>query len=820
MREQPMMSILHFTIFLLLCFTQIWSADSLVFNYTEVQKLGNSCPQLDTCENQESGNKDRNCACDELCVRYGDCCIDAPGVVAQTSPAQYNCFELEQFNLPDGIGIYMKDTCLPSYEGPDEVRRLCENTSLGEPSDPLGSMPITDPVTGITFKNYYCSICNDKIDNLVLWTPRLECPTLTLFKSVRNFSKEFVFENLVYQNGSWGLYLDGESESPFFHDCSIDPVMPTLLESKIRLCKLRLVSDCPPDWEDDDTRTMCRSYMGARFIFDEGKFRNIHCAYCNQQNLTSLSCQPREMKGIIFRKITHDSFSLLLDINEGKGEEVGLIQLCENGEVYDPFFRKCRSLMCLPGYMKRDDYCVLRDTSGESVEVSGSGKTSIVVLPETEDVDSKESGNGVSYTSGNLNSHFQNVTSVSYNLSALNGNNLKEEISILQNCLLISLADEDYVMLPNKSIYVPKYDKVYEPTSYYAADGSVLVCSHFTSNSETKFLPEMGYITIVGLGTSMICLFLHFIAFWMVPDLQNLSGKSLVSQCVSLFCAYACFIIGLHDNLNEAACSFIAFCTFYFFQVAFFWMGVIAFDVWRTLKMATTELRVSGGKQIRRFIVYSFFTWVTPLFLVCILALAELTDLFPLQYRPAFAEPRCWFKRRRALLVFFALPLFLIMFFNVVLFACSSRMILMTTQTSAKQQNQAQRRNFKLYLRLALLMGLTWIIGVIAAYADVQVLWYIFILFNTLQGLFIFIAFTCSTKVRKYLKDKLYKAPKGPEFRSTTHSGSTGSCFHTNSTHLHSNIAKKFTSKLLLKQKDSTSTNSTSSTSCQTNSPM
>ncbi|GFS83563.1 g-protein coupled receptor Mth2 [Nephila pilipes] len=770
------MSTLHLTIFVVLFFEPIRSIDSMVsFNYTEIQKLSNSCPHLDTCQNQKPsnlaeqqslvnilhnasqyshththpyGNKDRHCACDELCVRYGDCCIDAPGVIALTNPSPYNCFEMEQFNLSDGIGIYMKDSCLPSYNGPEEVRHLCESTSLGKPSDPLGSLPISDPVTGITFKNYYCSICNEKVEDMVLWTFRLKCPfSMLAFFDSRNFSKEYVFHNLVYQNERWGLYLNTESESSVFQVCSIDAVMPTLIESKIRLCKLKLVSDCPPDWKDDDIRTMCRSYMGALFINDKGRFKNIHCAYCNQQNLTLLSCKEVKFTSYV---TSPKSLSLLLDINEGKGK--GLVQLCEYEEVHDPFWGKCRSLMCLPGYTRRKGLCVLRDAS---IGISGSGDTSIVLQPETEDSGIKESGKGVLYTSGNINSYFQNMTNISYNFSPLNGHNLTEATNVPQNCLLISLADNDYVTLPNKSVYVPKYGKVYDSIFYYAVNGSIWVCN----NTKIDTWPPMGFLESIGFGTSMVCLFLHFVVFWMVPDLRNLSGKSLMSQCVALFFGSACFIMVINYLRKDTACFITAFGTYYFLHATFLWMGVVAYDVWRTVKIATTELRKSSGKQIRRFIVYSLFAWGTPMFLACILALAEFTDLFPLQYRPAFGKVRCWFKRGRAHLVFFAGPSFLIMFINAIFYICSAKMILMTPQTSDKQY-QVQRRDFKMYLRLALIMGLTWVIGSIAAHAGIEMMWKILNIFNTLHGVFIFLCFTCSAKVRKCLKDKLCKAPK------------------------------------------------------------
>jgi hypothetical protein len=38
-----------------------------------------------------------------------------------------------------------------------------------------------------------------------------------------------------------------------------------------------------------------------------------------------------------------------------------------------------------------------------------------------------------------------------------------------------------------------------------------------------------------------------------------------------------------------------------------------------------------------------------------------------------------------------------------------------------------------LYLRLALLMGLTWISGVVAGGLDLEPVWYVFLVLNTLQ---------------------------------------------------------------------------------------
>lgn len=767
----------------MLCLCDVNAHVSL--SYSEVEKYGNSCPRLDSCAHQRSSGrrqlisvKESNCACDYLCTEYGDCCIDAKGNEMAKHGNSMKCFELKQFG-----GVYMKDTCSPSYEGPDDVRHLCQETKIGDQTDPLGSMPVTDSLTGLTYKNYYCSMCNDKMDNIVLWTPRLECPLLTLFNRSKNITKEYVVQNLATDGRGWGLYLDGENGSLFFHDCDVDPVMPLVLESKIRLCKPKLISDCDPSFKDEHVRSMCKAYMGTKYVHGGDGYKNVHCAICNNVNVTQLSCQSAELRGIdIFREFGTHSFALLLDINEKGGQEVGKMRMCESGEIFDPFYKKCRSLTCLPGFVRRGRRCFIQNSV--AVPDPPSSTDEPVISIHTEFSENNKSNVTYEHTAEIPLPDLKNLsTGKTYNISELADIN-SNTVGKLLNCLLISLVDEDYVMLPNRSIFVPKYNRLYEPTSYYASDGSILVCTHFPTDHETKFLPILGYVTIVGLGISMFFLMLHFVAFCIVPDLQNLSGKNLVSQCVALFFAYFCFIIGQFESLSSTSCTAVAFLTFYFFQVSFFWMGVMAFDVWRTLKMATTELRVSSGRQMKRFLIYSFFTWMTPLFILTLLAFAQYTSLFSPPYRPGFSSPPCWFKQRRSLLVFFATPLFTIMLANVILFIASTRMIVMTGQTSIKQQSKLQRRNFKLYLRLALLMGLTWIVGLLAGYTDITFLFYAFVVLNTLQGLFIFIAFSCSSKVLGYLENKFKLTSRPGEFKSSSNSASSGSAFSTKPTTL------------------------------------
>ena len=40
-------------------------------------------------------------------------------------------------------------------------------------------MPVTNANSGITYRNYYCAVCNSDSVDIQFWRPRLACPTLT-----------------------------------------------------------------------------------------------------------------------------------------------------------------------------------------------------------------------------------------------------------------------------------------------------------------------------------------------------------------------------------------------------------------------------------------------------------------------------------------------------------------------------------------------------------------------------------------------------------------------------------------------------------------
>ncbi|CAA9994410.1 unnamed protein product, partial [Nesidiocoris tenuis] len=518
-------------------------------------------------------------------------------------------------------------------------------------------------------QNLYCAMCHDDHYDLHVWHPRLECNSLPTQLPIKNFSRL-----LEYDGKYWGIPWEGK-----FHPCNIDPVVPEGAMNFIRRCQPGLIRTCAVNWTNVEVRSRCEAYTVLVYSGDR-IYRNPHCAVCNNDPLQHLSCSPTLLRSGFTKEFSLVAFSMLFDLS---GTQVGLTTVCGDHQLFDPFFKRCRSI--------------------------------ITELNSTKD------------------NYRLNDDGTLYNVIPIE-NPSSHPIRSDKNCSKFVL-EKDEFQVENTSMYVPQYKKRFSPEEFeFREDGRVEICvGDLGVKLVNKFGIYMGYVTYAGLGVSIIFLLLHLTAFSLVSELRNLSGKNLASLCVALLIAYTAFMAG--QVLEGTACAVDGIITFYAFLASFFWTSTMSFDVWRTLRLATAELRVSSGKQWRKFFVYSIWSWCAPAVVVCGALWVEFTPAnIDEQWRPSFGKYMCWFGHGRPLLAFFASPLAVIMFFNIVFFVSSARMIYSTTSTTKFTASATTQRDFRLYVRLSVVMGLAWTTGLVAGAFDVEILWYVFIALNTLQG--------------------------------------------------------------------------------------
>lgn len=307
----------------------------------------------------------RTCYCDYPCwTLYGDCCADARLVnpALQTSGLRKRQDVLCK-HYTYNPSTYVTTECSPNWQGPDSVSTYCQQLQR-ENIDPVGAAPATNYNTGVTYANYYCAVCNNDTENLLLWKIKVSCPFYPNALMDEDEALRYIFYN--ERSKQWGYRVrDRSNDQGSFYSCSITNRIPSPLLEKIRRCDPEEVGTCIPSWKNDFVKEMCRSYTDP--VFSNGtRYKNFYCAICNRVDQSQMTCGDSigyRTDGITEIEPSGPmSFSVLLDVNQADGNSVGKKSVavnCREGEIADPFAKKCRNVVCgIPGYVKREGRCV------------------------------------------------------------------------------------------------------------------------------------------------------------------------------------------------------------------------------------------------------------------------------------------------------------------------------------------------------------------------------------------------------------------------------------------------------------------------------
>ncbi|KFP73262.1 G-protein coupled receptor 64, partial [Apaloderma vittatum] len=288
---------------------------------------------------------------------------------------------------------------------------------------------------------------------------------------------------------------------------------------------------------------------------------------------------------------------------------------------------------------------------------------------------------------------------------------------------------------------------------------TVCSCNHLTSFAVLMNLygnPPLNptqelvltFISYIGCGLSAIFLSVTLVTYIAFEKIRrDYPSKILIQLCAALLLLNLVFLldswIALYDT--RGLCIAVAVFLHYFLLVSFTWMGLEAFHMYLALvKVFNTYVR----KYILKFCIIG---WGLPAVVVSIV-LAISPDNYGLITTGKISISRpdefCWIKNRIVFYITAVGYFCLIFLINISMFIV---VLIQLCRIKKKKQLGAQRKTSIQDLRsvagLTFLLGITW--G-FAFFTVNEVFTYLFTIFNTLQGFFIFI-FYCVTKenVRK-----------------------------------------------------------------------
>lgn len=251
-----------------------------------------------------------------------------------------------------------------------------------------------------------------------------------------------------------------------------------------------------------------------------------------------------------------------------------------------------------------------------------------------------------------------------------------------------------------------------------------------------------GVLTTVGNLISLTCLTGTLITYSIFSALRNTPGKILMCLVCSLLVAQSTFHASFYLNHLSTVCWLISAVQHYAWMAAFTWTNILCFDLCKTGRHLS-EMNQSRWKF--DFLAYSVYGWSVPgTVLGAALFFSHQSNYLYVR------EQSCWISAN-ILLYFFIIPVASKIFFNVMAFAYFVYKI-HTFQCDIDNLCSLNTKKVELlmYVKLFSVMGFTWVFGFLANIKAFLWMIYPFALFNSLQGIALFVVFAMSKRARKF----------------------------------------------------------------------
>uniref|UniRef100_UPI00358F344C adhesion G protein-coupled receptor L2-like isoform X3 n=1 Tax=Myxine glutinosa TaxID=7769 RepID=UPI00358F344C len=294
------------------------------------------------------------------------------------------------------------------------------------------------------------------------------------------------------------------------------------------------------------------------------------------------------------------------------------------------------------------------------------------------------------------------------------------------------------------------------------ASHSTCSCNHLTSFAVLMARREIQYrdrahelllvlITWVGILVSLLCLAMAFFTFCCFRGLQSDRNTIHKNVCLNLFLAELLFLLGINKTDMALVCSVVAGLLHFFFLAAFSWMLLEGVQLYLLL------VEVFESEYSRRRYFYLIGYGLPALVVGVSLAV---------DYRGYGTPHACWLHTDNYFIWSFVGPVAVIILLNFIFLLITLYKMVRHAPPLKPDTSRLENTNHPVCdgyyntdlpgswvlgaIALLCLLGLTWIFGLLFIDKATLVMAYLFTIFNSFQGMFIYI-FHCALqkKVRK-----------------------------------------------------------------------
>ena len=334
---------------------------------------------------------------------------------------------------------------------------------------------------------------------------------------------------------------------------------------------------------------------------------------------------------------------------------------------------------------------------------------------------------------------------------------------LTSNCsgAYLSLQEDEYTVFPNGSLYRNISREYFASGSYDERNKTAWICTNYSASYlETRktsgnniYDLVLSILSNIGLSLSIFSLVLYLMTYCLFSELRTLPGINVMNLSFSLLLLQSVWFATSQTRL-QILCTFIAAFIHYLALVSFTWMSIIAFDTWRAF--SNTRIRQQQGSRKAKILRFMAIGWIPALIFVIICVVLDHTQVFNIGYG---GENICFIQNSSASMFLLGIPVAISIAFNGFFFVKIVLIIRkIKKQTRAVACQSRNQRNFQLYARLAAITGFTWIFGFLGFLIS-EYLLYPFVVFTTLQGVYIAAVYVFKTQVKElYMKRFCHKS--------------------------------------------------------------
>uniref|UniRef100_A0A671TK69 Adhesion G protein-coupled receptor D1 n=1 Tax=Sparus aurata TaxID=8175 RepID=A0A671TK69_SPAAU len=284
---------------------------------------------------------------------------------------------------------------------------------------------------------------------------------------------------------------------------------------------------------------------------------------------------------------------------------------------------------------------------------------------------------------------------------------------------------------------------------------SVCLCNHLTNFAilmqvvpiklTTGHRVALSTIGYVGCSVSIVCLAITLVTFAVLSSVSTIRNQRYhihANLSFAILVAEILLLISARFDPGTLPCKVMAVLLHFFFLSAFAWMLV------EGLHLYSMVVKVFGSEGSKHFYYYGI-GWGSPL-VICVVSMTSALD--------SYGEvDNCWLSLKNGAIWAFVAPALFVIVVNIGILISVTRIISRISGESYKVHGDANavRLTAKAVAVLLPILGISWIFGVLAVNTHSLPFLYIFAVFNSLQGFFVFL-FHCllNSEVRAAFKHK------------------------------------------------------------------